>query len=289
MAIYTCKYLDARQTIVTLEIEAQSKADAVSRIRLNGQPISVEEKVVGSKEITLFKAKKIKTKDISLFCKQMSVMLESGIPLNNAVDILEQQTSSKMLKASLKLISKNLKEGNQLSRALKEQDSMYPELLIRMIEAGEKTGKLDEVLEKMSVHYTKELKTNRQILGAMIYPMVLLGLTIGAIIVLLYVVIPSFSGIFEQSGVALPLPTRIVLGASNFLHAYWYIVLIVVVVATVVFLRYRSSDVGRYQLDKLKLNMPLIKGPVQKIVTSRFARIFCNLFNIFSFSFFPFS
>lgn len=271
MTIYVCKYLDTRQGVVTLEVDAPNRTDAVNRIRLKGKPISVEEKVMGSKEIVLFQSKKIKLKDISLFCKQMSVMLESGIPLNNAVDILEQQATSKNLKSSLKIVSKSLKEGSQLSKAMLDQEGMFPDLLIRMVQAGEKTGKLDEVLEKMSEHYNKELKTSRQIRGAMIYPAVLAFLAVGAVLALLYVVIPSFSGIFEQSGMAMPLPTRIVLAASNFVRSYWYILFGVTGILVFLFLRYRSTEAGRYQLDRLKLWLPVIKGPMQKIVTARFA------------------
>lgn len=271
MTVYVCKYLDTRQGVVTLEVDAPNRTDAVNRIRLKGKPISVEEKVMGSKEITLFQSKKIKLKDISLFCKQMSVMLESGIPLNNAVDILEQQATSKNLKSSLKIVSKSLKEGSQLSKAMIDQEGMFPDLLIRMVQAGEKTGKLDEVLEKMSEHYNKELKTSRQIRGAMIYPAVLAFLAVAAVLALLYIVIPSFSGIFEQSGMAMPLPTRIVLAASNFVRSYWYILFGVTGILVFLFLRYRSTEVGRYQLDRLKLWLPVIKGPMQKIVTARFA------------------
>lgn len=277
MTVYVCKYLDTRQGVVTLEVDAPNRTDAVNRIRLKGKPISVEEKVMGSKEIVLFQSKKIKLKDISLFCKQMSVMLESGIPLNNAVDILEQQATSKNLKSSLKIVSKSLKEGSQLSKAMLDQEGMFPDLLIRMVQAGEKTGKLDEVLEKMSEHYTKELKTSRQIQGAMIYPAVLAFLAVAAVLALLYVVIPSFSGIFEQSGVALPLPTRIVLAASNFVQSYWYILFGGVGLLVFLFLRYRSTEAGRYQLDQLKLKMPVVKGPMQKIVTARFASTLATL------------
>ena len=271
MTVYVCKYLDTRQGVVTLEVDAPNRTDAVNRIRLKGKPISVEEKVMGSKEIVLFQSKKIKLKDISLFCKQMSVMLESGIPLNNAVDILEQQATSKNLKSSLKIVSKSLKEGSQLSKAMLDQEGMFPDLLIRMVQAGEKTGKLDEVLEKMSEHYNKELKTRRQIRGAMIYPAVLAFLAVAAVLALLYIVIPSFSGIFEQSGMAMPLPTRIVLAASNFVRSYWYILFGVTGILVFLFLRYRSTEAGRYQLDRLKLWLPVIKGPMQKIVTARFA------------------
>ena len=152
-----------------------------------------------------------------------------------------------------------------------DQEGMFPDLLIRMVQAGEKTGKLDEVLEKMSEHYNKELKTSRQIRGAMIYPAVLAFLAVAAVLALLYIVIPSFSGIFEQSGMDMPLPTRIVLAASNFVRSYWYILFGVTGILVFLFLRYRSTEAGRYQLDRLKFWLPVIKGPMQKIVTARFA------------------
>ncbi|MBP2624180.1 type II secretion system F family protein [Streptococcus oricebi] len=277
MAIFICKYLDAHQHVQSTEIDAASKAEALAQLRLQGKPINIEEKIVGSKDIVLFEAKKIKIKDISIFCKQMSVMLNSGIPLNNAVDILEQQTTSKQLKASLKKMSSQLKEGNQLSKAMMDQGKMFPDLLVRMVQAGEKTGRLDEVLEKMSIHYTKELKINRQITGAMIYPIILSLLVVGAVGVLLYVVVPSFKDIFESGGVALPLPTRIVLAASNFLQANWFFVLLIVGALGFGFFQYRKTEAGRYQLDQLKLSIPVIKGPMQKIVTARFSSTLATL------------
>lgn len=279
MATYICKYVDDRRGVLSIELEAASQSDAIMQLRSKGKPVSVEEKVVsaGSQEITLFEAKKIKIKDISLFCKQMSVMIDAGIPLNNAVDILEQQATSKILRATLKRISRELKEGSLLSTAMRNQDDLFPELLVSMIEAGEKTGKLDEVLEKMSIHYTKEVKINSQIKGAMIYPAVLLVMIIAAIVVLLTVVVPNFKDIFESSGSELPLPTRMVLGASNFMQQYWYIMLAIVGGGTFAFLRYRKTEAGRYQLDLLKLTLPIIKGPMQKIVTARFSSTLATL------------
>ncbi|MCP1638533.1 type IV pilus assembly protein PilC [Streptococcus gallinaceus] len=277
MAIFICKYLDEKNRVQVLELDVDSKGEALAQLRLKGRPISVEEKGLGSTEITLGEPKKVKITDISLFCKQMSVMLEAGIPLNNAVDIMEHQTTSKPLKAALKKMSTQLKEGNQLSQTMKAQGKVFPNLLVRMIEAGEKTGKIDEVLEKMSVHYTKEVKINRQITGAMIYPAILSLLVIGAVFVLLYVVVPSFKDIFESGGVELPLPTRIVLFLSNWVQSYWYILLLTIIGGTFGFLSYRKTEAGRFQLDLLKLNLPIIKTSIQKIITARFSSTLATL------------
>ncbi|MET3643669.1 type II secretion system F family protein [Streptococcus gallinaceus] len=277
MAIFICKYLDEKNRVQVLELDVDSKGEALAQLRLKGRPISVEEKGLGSTEITLGGPKKVKITDISLFCKQMSVMLEAGIPLNNAVDIMEHQTTSKPLKAALKKMSTQLKEGNQLSQTMKAQGKVFPNLLVRMIEAGEKTGKIDEVLEKMSVHYTKEVKINRQITGAMIYPAILSLLVIGAVFVLLYVVVPSFKDIFESGGVELPLPTRIVLFLSNWVQSYWYILLLTIIGGTFGFLSYRKTEAGRFQLDLLKLNLPIIKTSIQKIITARFSSTLATL------------
>lgn len=279
MATFVCRYMDDRRGILEVEVEAESRQSAISQIRTQGRPISVEEKVVtlGSKEISLYNAKKIKLKDISLFCKQMSVMLESGIPLNNAVDIMEQQATSKVLRESLKKVSNSLKEGNQLSTALRQQGSLYPELLINMIEAGERTGRLDNTLERMSTHYTKELKINRQVKGALIYPAVLIFLVVAAVIILMTFVIPQFKGVFDSSGVELPLITRMVLGMSEAIVKYWWLMLIIIIGLVVGVGSYIKTDAGRYQFDALKLKLPLIKGAVQKIITSRFSSTMATL------------
>ncbi|WP_394404943.1 type II secretion system F family protein [Streptococcus sp. 20-1249] len=277
MAVFICKYIDEKNRVQVLELDVDSKGEALAQLRLKGRPISVEEKATGSTEITLGGPKKIKVTDISLFCKQMSVMLEAGIPLNNAVDIMEHQTTSKPLKAALKKMSVQLKEGNQLSQTMKAQGKQFPNLLVRMIEAGEKTGKLDEVLEKMSEHYTKEVKINRQITGAMIYPSILGLLVVGAVLVLLYVVVPSFKEIFESGGKELPLPTKIVLSMSNWVQSYWYLLLLFAVIGTVSFLSYRKTEAGRFQLDLLKLNLPIVKTSVQKIITARFSSTLATL------------
>lgn len=276
MAIYACRYVDSKG-VFDIEIKAESKQEALMQLRLKGKPINVVEKPAGSKEILLFNTKKIKVKDLSLFCKQLSVMLGAGMPLNNAVGILETQATSKVLKSSLKKIDSQLKEGNMLSDAMAKQDGLYPELLLRMIESGEKTGRLDEVLERMSEHYTKEIKINNQVRGAMIYPIVLACLAFGAVIVLLYMVIPSFAGIFEQADMELPFLTRVVVGASNWLQAYWYIFLGIMIAIVVGFTRFRKTYTGKRFLDQLKLNFPVIKGPMQKIVTARFSSTLATL------------
>ena len=271
MSVYVCRYLGSKG-VTDVEIEAATREEALTQLRAKGKPISVEEKEATSQDIKLFGGKKkIKTKDLSIFCKQLSVMLNSGIALNNAISVLENQTENKKMKAVLKELDGQLKEGNLLSAAMKRQGDVFPELLVRMIEAGEKTGRLDTVLEKMSIHYTKEIKINNQIRGAMIYPIILLTLAVVAVLVMLYTVVPSFSGVFESANMELPLITKIIVGASNFLQEYWYLVLAATLGTGYVIYRYSKTENGKYTFARMKMTMPVIEKPMQQIITARFS------------------
>lgn len=271
MSVYVCRYLGSKG-VTDVEIEAATRDEALTQLRAKGKPISIEEKEATSQDIKLFGGKKkIKTKDLSIFCKQLSVMLNSGIALNNAISVLENQTENKKMKAVLKELDGQLKEGNLLSAAMKRQGEVFPELLVRMVEAGEKTGRLDTVLEKMSIHYTKEIKINNQIRGAMIYPIVLLVMAFVAVLVMLYKVVPAFSGVFESANMELPAITQLVINASNFLQNYWYIFFGVLGGLGYTLHRYAKTDAGKHTFAQLKMNAPILKKPVQQIITARFS------------------
>ncbi len=172
-------------------------------------------------------------------------MLNSGIPPNNAVDNLRAADGDTKLEGKSE-VSKGLKEGNQLSKSRSSKTASFL-TLIRMV--SEKTGKLDDILERMSEHYNKGAQDQSQIRELWIYP-VLAFLAVAATLVLLYVVIPTLSGIFEQSGSTLS-PTRTSWQLVTSVQSYWYILFEGVGLLVFLFLRYRSTEAGRYQLDQL--------------------------------------
>lgn len=212
-----------------------------------------------------------------MFCKQLSTMLRAGVPISRALDIQVSQTVNKTLRDVLLQVSSNIKQGAPLSKAMKQFPKIFPVLLLNMIEAGELTGKLDDVLARMYVHYAKENKINNKIRGAMIYPIVLACLMTGVMIVMLTFVLPMFSEMFASSESKLPLPTRIMLGLSDALRNYWYIFIAAAAVLIYGFKRFIGTRDGKRVFDKAKLRLPVLKGLIAQIITARFTRTLSTL------------
>ena len=168
--------------------------------------------------------KKIKLKPLAIFCRQFATLINAGITAVKSLDILYQQTEDKPLKACIGRVYEAVQKGEAMSEAFRKQGAAFPELFINMVMTGESAGNLDAVLLRMADHYEKENKMKNKIKGAMVYPMVLATLTVVVVILMLAVVLPSFIGIILAGGGEIPLPTRILLGLSDILSNYWYLI-----------------------------------------------------------------
>jgi type IV pilus assembly protein PilC len=258
---------------------AASESEIISIIRGRQQRIiqlDLEQEKAKDVELPFLK-EKVKVADLTMFCKQLSTMLKAGVPVNRALDIQTNQTVNKTLKDALTQVSYSIKQGLPLSKAMRQFPDIFPVLLLNMIEAGELTGKLDEVLARMYVHYAKENKINSKMKGAMIYPIVLACLTVAVMVLMLTVVMPMFSEMFSSSDSPLPLPTRIMLGLSNSLRNYWYVYIAVVSGAIYGFKQFVATKGGRRVFDSVKLNLPVVKGLMAQIITARFTRTLSTL------------
>lgn len=257
---------------------AGDRRQVVSSIRSQNQiPVQIDE-IIEKKEVDLFAfSKKVKLKDLAIFCRQFYTMLNAGITIIKCLDILQQQTENKKLKQVISALYGDVHKGASLSEAMKNHRDVFPELLINMIEAGEVSGTLDNIMERMSVNYEKESKLSNKVKSAMIYPVVLIILSVVVVIFMLTFIMPTFTGMFEGSDVPLPGPTRFLMNLSDLVRNYF--VLIVLVVAAIVYLcrKYINSDKGRLEWDRLKLRFPIVKGIVVKLVTSRFTRTVSSL------------
>ena len=173
---YKYKAVDISGKVVEHTHQANTKEEVLKMIRDKGlTPIRIELEEQKSKDvgdISLFQ-KKVKVKDISIFCKQLYTMLNAGMPLSNALDVLGSQTENKVLRQTIKEVYSQVQTGAMLSQAMKKHRNIFPNLLITMVESGEMTGNLDSVLARMSEHFEKENKINSKIKGAMVYPTVL--------------------------------------------------------------------------------------------------------------------
>lgn len=251
---------------------AATKDDVIKMIRANkGFPISVEEDDVFAGSLGQ-KQWGISSKDFAVLCRQLFAMLSSGVPIIQSLNILRAQIYKKNLRASLDLIYEDVQKGQLLSEAMKRQKAIFPELMINMIEAGELSGSLDGVLERLAYHYEREAKISAKVKSAMIYPVILTIVAICVVVFLITFVMPTFVTMFESSGVKLPLPTRILMGISSALQHYWYIFLFAVLALILGTIQYIGTAPGRRNFDALKLWIPVVKDLNQKIIATRFTR-----------------
>jgi len=278
--VYRCKEIDLKGRVIETVYRGETKGEIISLIRSKGHsPVSVtmeEEKGKDLLQMELFQ-KRVKTNDIAIFCKQLHTMLNAGMPLLTALDVLGAQTENPKLAATVKAMATQVQKGDILSKAMHQYPKVFPSLLVNMVEAGELTGNLDNVLLKMSEHYTKENKINSKVKSAMMYPMILSILVVVVVVFMLTFVLPTFVGMLDSAGAELPLPTKIVIGLSDALKSYWYL-FIAAIVALVIMLRSVMKSVeGRRFFHKLQLRIPVLKTSIAKIATSRFTRTLSTL------------
>lgn len=280
MPLFKYKAMTGDGKKVEDKVNATTREEILDIIRTKKlYPITIEE-VKESKSTNLSEVfSKVKAKDLYIFCRQFYTLLNAGSDILNSVNILYQQTEGKALKESLNKIYEDIQKGLTLSEAMRNYKNIFPELLVNMIEAGEQTGSLNTVLERMTDYYEKENKLNNKIKGAMVYPMFLGILSIGTVSFLLTFVMPTFTGMFLESGVELPGITQVLLNISNFMKSYWYAIIMLIIVFVATLASYFKTEKGSRVLGNIKLKLPIIKTTNEKIITSRFTR---NLSTILS-------
>ena len=216
----------------------------------------------------------VKTKDLILFTKQFRSMIQAGVPIIRLMQVLVSQTQDKTLKKVATEISQDIKGGMTLYAAMKKHPSVFSPLYLSMINAGEISGSVPEILERLIDIVEHEAKIKKDIKSALQYPIIVVIALVIAFVVLLTFVIPKFVAIFAKAGIALPLPTKIAMIMYQGLANYWHI-LLGGIIALVVFLRYYiKTPAGRYTFDTFLLKMPLFGSLFQKAAMSRFAAIF---------------
>ena len=219
---------------------------------------------------------KLKTDELADFCRQLGAMLSSGITLIRAMMILTQRDNKPYVKKIYDAVIEELQRGSTLSEAMAMCGRAFPELLINMVRAGEQTGRLDESCNKMAVQFDKDHRLNQKIKSATMYPIILVVLIIVVILVIFTFVLPQFMGMFE--GMELPLPTRIVMGISDFLTSYGIVTLALVVAFAALLMAIFRKPGPKRALDKVKLGLPKIGKLLQTIYTARFARTLASLY-----------
>ena len=262
---------------VTGSVEANSEADVVNMLRGNQYfPISVERDISAEAGIELF-APKVTKKGLAVFCKQFHTMLDAGLSIVRCLDVLAAQTENKTLKKAISSLADNVQKGMTLSEAMALQPKVFPKILVNMVEAGEVSGDLDAILEKMAVHFEKENKIESKVKSSTVYPIALLVVTICVVVFMIVFVLPTFISMFEGSGTELPGATQLLINLSNSMRSKWYVYLGVVAAVVLGVKAFTSSERGRRTFDFIKLKLPVISTTTVKVVTSRFTRTLSTL------------
>ena len=252
------------------EIELKTKDEVLSYLHKQKLiPVSVREK---PKQLSFKIGTGISTKDIVIFTRQFSTMIDAGLPLVQGLGILAEQTENKTFRNILKQISRDVEGGSTLAEAMQKHPKVFDDLFVNLVAAGEVGGILDTILRRLATFIEKAEKLKSQIKGAMTYPIVVMAIAIIVIAVILIFVIPVFEDMFASFGQALPVPTQIVVNMSRFMkgNIHWIILALIAVVFA--FKRFRDTKKGRKITDELFLKLPIFGDLLKKTAVARFTR-----------------
>lgn len=260
-------------------IEADSLEKARSLLRNDGLTVvKIGEASVLNRDINInIGTKKLKPRDLSVFCRQFLSILKAGVSMISALEMLTDQTENKTLKEALKSVKDNVEKGDTLSVAMKKQDGLFPPILLNMIAAGESSGSLEVSLERMSVHFEKDARIKGMVKKAFMYPIVLIFVMIAVVVVMLTFVIPQFKSMFDDLGSDLPGFTKAALALSDSLQNTWYIWLIGIAVLILAYKLYVRTPNGSRVVAALKLKIPVFGSLSVKTACARFARTLSTL------------
>ena len=270
MPTYTYTARAVNGELKTATIDAPSREEVVAQLRRQRMSVvKVDEEAAAKKSKT---KGSIKMRDIVIFTRQFSTMINAGLPLVQALDILAKQTENKTLSEVTRAVVFDVESGHTVADALAKHPNAFSDLYVNMVAAGEAGGILDTILMRLATFMEKNDALVRKVKGAMIYPGVIMSVAVIAICVLLIFVIPVFESMFGSVGLALPLPTRIVIGLSRFLKGYWYLIGGGIAGSIVMVKRYYATPGGKLQIDKTMLKVPVLGDVLRKSAVSRFTR-----------------
>jgi type IV pilus assembly protein PilC len=233
-------------------------------------PLEIMEKKKGFK--LDFLTPKVGVKELSLFCRQFSIVLQAGVPIATALDVLRTQSNHPTLRGVLNHIYEGMQKGISLSNSMKAHKGVFPDLLTNMVEAGEVSGQLEEVFSRMAENYEKESKLNQKIKGSLTYPIIVSIIAVAVIAVLMIKVVPDFVKILNDFNVELPKITKMLIGVSNFFVHHWTKMLVGIGILIFAIKTLLSTQSGKEFIHALLLRIPVVAGLTVKIVTARFTR-----------------
>lgn len=272
---YSAKDKSGRPAVGILP--ANSEAEAIDLLHKKDLTVISVEEVRPQKAGAAAKDKSVKPDEIVIFSRQLATMIDAGIPLVHALGILAEQIENKNLKDVVIYVCQDIDEGMSFCDALARHPNVFSELFVNMARAGETSGMLDEVLDRLASYLEKSTALARKIRSSLVYPSVVVSMAMLITAVLLLKVVPTFQGIFQVLGGQLPIPTQILIAVSEILRRYFLGVVALLVVAGFLFKRYINTPKGRYVFDSAKLKAPVLGELFRKVAIAKFARTFSTL------------
>jgi type IV pilus assembly protein PilC len=272
MPVFTFTGTDPQGKRIAGERLADSKAAVTMQLRRERiTPGAIKEK---GKEFALptFGTGKVPIKDTAVFFRQFSVMIDAGLPLVQCLEILAANQENQVFQKCLTGVRQSVEGGSTLSNAMRQYPKIFDDLTTNMVEAGEAGGILDTILQRLATYVEKAVKLKSAVKSALIYPVSVISIACLVVGCLLKFVVPIFANMFVSMGVDLPLPTKIVIGLSNFVGRFWWLIFAFFIVTFVAVKYIRKDPKGRYMFDKMLLSLPVLGAVLRKIAVARFTR-----------------
>lgn len=259
-------------------IEADNKEKVADILKNDGLiPVSVKEQGALNKNIDFSIGKKVKPRDLSVFCRQFVSITQAGVPMKEALQMLSEQTENKWLKRAISEVLLSVEKGNTLADSMRGQSDIFPPMLINMVEAGENSGSLEMAFTRMAIQFEKEAKLKATIRKATIYPIILVVAAVGVVAVMLLFVIPIFIDMFADLDVEMPGITMWVMNTSEWMTEHWYMILGLIILVIVAYKMIYRTEQGRLAIDRVKMKMPLFGKLTVKTACAQFARTMSTL------------
>ena len=272
--VYQWSGKTVRGTIESGEITATTREEVISLLRKRNITATVvtEKTKKGILDKFTFGGK-VKDRDIVIFTRQFATMIDAGLPLVQALDILSSQVENKTLGKALSQVKVDVESGATYADALKKHPRIFSELYVNMVAAGEAGGILDTILNRLAAYIEKAMKLKKKVKSALVYPAVVTSIAVLVIAVIMIFVVPTFSKMFAQLGGTLPLPTRMIINMSNFIAGIGGLLVAGAIVAFVVFLvQFRRTEKGKYITDRILLKLPIFGVLLNKVAVAKFTR-----------------
>ena len=279
MAVFTYDAINAQGLEMSGVVHAPDLNSARDQLQQRGLlPQALKEKAAAGEESARTAFKKVKPKSLQIFSRQLATMIEAGVSVVAALVTLEDQTDDKYLREVIIDVRSDVESGVVFSRALARHPKVFNRLFIAMVEAGESSGTLDTVLDRVATQIEKETALKRRVKSAMVYPIVVISFASLVLVFMLLFIVPVFVKVFAELNGQLPTPTRIVMGASNALRDYWFLIFPAIGLAIYGLRRLKRTEQGRQRWDRIRLKIPMKIGDVvQKIALARFSRTLATL------------